>query len=96
LGFSLATIGLSILNAGEFHSNIAPLKAVVGFHSRLATDRPPLVRLKVLVQIGADDPIIPSEQRGAFEAEMSTAGVDWRMVVYGGAGTASPTPTSIA
>ena len=38
----------------------------------------------VLVCIGADDPIIPAEQRAAFEAEMRTGGVDWQMHVYGG------------
>ena len=35
--------------------------------------------------IGADDPIIPPEQRAAFEVEMRTAGVDWQMHLYGGA-----------
>jgi dienelactone hydrolase len=39
---------------------------------------------KVLVCIGSEDPIIPPEQRAAFEAEMRAAGVDWRMNLYGG------------
>jgi dienelactone hydrolase len=64
-----------------------PLAAVVGFHSGLGTAKPAAagVKARVLVQIGADDPIIPPEQRAAFEAEMKAAAVDWRMLVYGGA-----------
>ena len=37
----------------------------------------------MLVCIGADDPMIPAEQRAAFEAEMREAGVDWQMHLYG-------------
>jgi dienelactone hydrolase len=33
--------------------------------------------------VGADDPIVPIEQRVAFETEMRAAGVDWTMNVYG-------------
>jgi dienelactone hydrolase len=66
----------------------ADLKAVVGFHSGLATARPEDAKNivgSVLVCIGADDPIIPPEQRAAFEEEMRAADVDWRMNLYGGA-----------
>ena len=66
----------------------ADLKAVVGFHSGLATSRPEdatNITGKILVCIGADDPMIPPEQRAAFEDEMRAADVDWRMNLYGGA-----------
>jgi dienelactone hydrolase len=66
----------------------ADVKAVVGFHSGLGTARPQdaaNIKAKVLVQIGADDPMIAAEQRLAFEQEMRVGGVDWRMIVYGGA-----------
>ena len=66
----------------------ADLKAIVGFHSGLATTRPEDARNivgRVLVCIGAEDPIIPPEQRLAFEKEMQDAGVDWRMNLYGSA-----------
>ena len=33
----------------------------------------------VLVCIGADDPIVPPEQRLAFEEEMVRPGADWRV-----------------
>ena len=59
----------------------ADLKAVVGFHSGLATARPDdasAITGTVLVCIGVDDPLVPSEQRTAFEEEMRAGGVDWR------------------
>ena len=66
----------------------ADLKLVVGFHSGLATARPQdakAIKGQVLVQIGADDPLIPPDQRAAFEKEMRDGGVDYRILVYGGA-----------
>jgi len=66
----------------------ADLKAVVGFHAGLATARPEDARNimgKVLALIGADDPIVDVDQRRAFEDEMRAGGVDWQLVVYGGA-----------
>jgi dienelactone hydrolase len=63
------------------------LQAVVGFHSGLQTTRPDdarNIRGTVLVCIGADDPMIPPEQRADFEQEMRAAGIDWRMNLYGG------------
>ena len=73
----------------------ADLKAVVGFHSGLATARPQdasQIRAKVLTCIGALDPIIPPDQRLAFEKEMTDGGVDWRMNLYGGAGHSFTNP----
>jgi dienelactone hydrolase len=65
----------------------ADVKAVVGFHPGLAITRPDSANIvgKVLMCVGADDPIIAVEHRLAFEAEMRAAGVDWRMNLYGGA-----------
>jgi dienelactone hydrolase len=66
----------------------ADLKAVVGFHPRLATMRPldaSNITGKLLVCTGTEDPLIPVDERLAFEHEMRTAGVDWRMNLYGGA-----------
>jgi dienelactone hydrolase len=73
----------------------ADVHAVVGFHSGLGTARPAdakNIKGRVLVQIGADDPIIPNEQRLAFEKEMTAAGVDWRLNLYGGAGHSFTNP----
>lgn len=75
----------------------ADLKAVVGFHSGLATARPEdaaNIRGTVLVCIGAEDPLIPPEQRQAFEDEMRAGGVDWRMNLYGGAAHSFTNPVA--
>lgn len=85
------TTSLEIARSG------ADVKAVVGFHSGLATARPQdavNIKAKVLVCIGADDPIIPPEQRAAFESEMKSAGVDWRLQLYGGAGHSFTNPAA--
>jgi len=66
----------------------ANLKAAVGFHAGLGTARPEDaadIRGKVLALIGADDPIVDNAQRREFEEEMRAGGVDWQLVVYGGA-----------
>jgi dienelactone hydrolase len=60
---------------------------VAGFHSGLGTARPQdasQIKGKVLVCIGADDPMIGAEPREAFVAEMRAGGVDWQMELYGG------------
>jgi dienelactone hydrolase len=75
------TMSLELARSG------ANLKAVVGFHSGLGTNAPQTdakaIKARVLVCIGADDPMIPPEQRGAFETEMRNAGVDWQIHLYG-------------
>lgn len=82
IGFCFGgTMALELARGG------ADLKAVVGFHSGLATQTPEDARNiggKVLVCTGADDPGVPADQRAAFEREMTAAGVDWQMHVYGG------------
>jgi dienelactone hydrolase len=66
----------------------ADLRAVVGFHPGLNILRPgdsQRIRGSVLMCVGADDPITPPERRIAFEEEMRSSGVDWRINLYGGA-----------
>ena len=78
----------------------ADIKAAVGFHSGLATARPQdaaNIKARILVCIGADDPIISPQQRADFEAEMKAAGtVDWRLQLYGGAGHSFTNPAADA
>jgi dienelactone hydrolase len=74
------TMSLELARSG------ADLKAVVGFHSGLASARPEdasNITAKILVCIGSEDPLVPAAQRADFEAEMRAAGVDWRMNLYG-------------
>ncbi|NPD66257.1 dienelactone hydrolase family protein [Lichenicola cladoniae] len=82
IGFCFGgTMSLELARSG------ADIKAVVGFHSGLGTKAPKsdakAIRARILVCIGADDPMIPAEQRAEFEAEMRDAGIDWQMHVYG-------------
>jgi dienelactone hydrolase len=76
-----ATIALELARSG------IPLRAVVGFHPGLRTIRPQdasNIIGRVLMFVGADDPIIPPEHRLEFEQEMRHGGVDWQLVLYGG------------
>ena len=88
-GARVAAIGFCFggTMALELARDGAALKAVVGFHSGLGTASPASeatkVQPRVLVCIGADDPMIPADQRAGFEAEMRGAGVDWQMHLYG-------------
>lgn len=78
--------GTAVLELARSGADVA---ATVGFHAGLDTLRPgdaKNIRGPVLVCMGADDPIIMADQRAAFAGEMTKGGVDWRMVVYGGAG----------
>jgi dienelactone hydrolase len=93
----LAAIGYCFggTTALELGRSGAPLKAIVGFHSGLGTARPndaAVIKAKVLVCIGVDDPIIPPEQRAGFEQEMKAGGVDWRMTLHGGVGHSFTNP----
>lgn len=66
----------------------AALAGVVSFHGGLDTPTPAdarNIKAKVLALHGADDPFVPPEQVQAFEEEMRQGGVDWRLVIYGGA-----------
>ena len=74
------TMALELARAGD------PVVSVVGFHSGLAAIAPAVGKIgaKVLVCVGADDPSIDAAQRSEFEAEMTGAGADWQMHVYGG------------
>ncbi|MGI5341332.1 dienelactone hydrolase family protein [Streptomyces sp. CA-181903] len=61
---------------------------VIGTINAVTTGRPgeaARIRCPVWAGVGSEDPIMPAAQRDAFAAEMQAAGVDWRLVVYGGA-----------
>jgi dienelactone hydrolase len=83
IGFCFGgTMALELARGG------ANLRAVVGFHSGLATARPEdtaNIKGSVLVCIGSDDQMINAAQREAFVAEMAATDVDWRLELYGGA-----------
>jgi dienelactone hydrolase len=73
----------------------ADIACTVGFHATLATKRTEdahKIKGKILVCIGAEDPLVPPEQRLAFEREMRAGKVDWRLYLFGNAvhGFANP------
>jgi dienelactone hydrolase len=64
------------------------LAGVVSVHGSLATNRPAspgTIKAKLLVCHGALDPHVPTAQVTGFADEMSDAGVDYQLIVYGGA-----------
>jgi dienelactone hydrolase len=66
----------------------APLVDVIAFHGVLGTPTPENaknIKAHVLVLHGAADPLVNSEAVAKFEKEMADAGIDWQVVLYGGA-----------
>jgi dienelactone hydrolase len=66
----------------------ADLQGIVSFHGGLDSPTPAdgkNIKCKVLICHGADDPFEKPEDLAAFEKEMRDAGVDWRLIKYGGA-----------
>ena len=66
----------------------APIKGVVSFHGSLPlppSDNPLTTSAKVLIAHGESDPFLTAAHIGKFQAALNTAGIDWQMVLYGGA-----------
>ena len=64
----------------------APARAVVSFHGLLTSALPARageVRAKVLALTGAKDSYAPPAHVAAFQQEMTAAGADWQLTVYG-------------
>ena len=72
---NMARLGVDLKGVASFHGSLAPIKPA----------QPGMVRAKVLVLNGADDKFIPPEQITAFDQEMKSAGVDFKVVSYPGA-----------
>jgi dienelactone hydrolase len=74
-------------NVLELARSGAPLQAVVSVHGDLTSPKPASsgdIKAAVLALHGAADRVSPKRQRDAFEAEMTAAGVTWRMLIFGG------------
>ena len=64
----------------------ADLRAVVSFHGLLGAPgntRDVQIPARVLVLHGHDDPMVPVDQVVALQTELSEAGADWQVHVYG-------------
>ena len=83
IGFCLGgMVALELARAG------AALKGAVSFHGGLSTTRPAApgqVQAKILACHGSRDPFITLDHVSAFAKEMDTAGVDFHVILYGGA-----------
>jgi dienelactone hydrolase len=86
--------GMGVLELARSGADIA---GVVSFHGSLDTPTPQdakNIRCKVLILHGADDQHAPAAQVAALEDEMRAAGVDYQVVLYGGAVHAFTRPDS--
>lgn len=74
----------------------ADVKGVVSIHGIFAPGTVPnaTLRAKVLCLHGHDDPMVPPEQVLGLEEELSAAGVDWQIHVYGGSRHAFTNPAA--
>ncbi|MBL8498921.1 dienelactone hydrolase family protein [Nitrosomonas sp. JL21] len=75
--------GMCVLELARSGADVRGVISVHGIFApgKIANER---ITAKVLCLHGHDDPMVPPEQVLAFETEMTQAGVDWQVHVYGG------------
>jgi dienelactone hydrolase len=85
--------GMSVLELARAGADV---KGVVSVHGLLGQGNAANLTMvsKVLVLHGHDDPMVLPEQVLAFETEMTAAGVDWQVHVYGGTSHAFSNPAA--
>lgn len=69
----LARSGADLKGVASFHGLLIPPNNIVGNQ----------IKAKILVMHGHDDPMVPVEQVGALEQELTDAGADWQIQIYG-------------
>jgi dienelactone hydrolase len=77
--------GTTVLELARSGANV---KGVVSFHGGLDSPAPAdgkNIKGRVLALHGADDPFVPGKDVDAFEQEMKSAGVDYKLIKYPGA-----------
>jgi dienelactone hydrolase len=87
-GGKLAALGYCFggMPALDLARSGAPLVDVIVFHGSLGTPNPESdknIKGHVLALHGAADPIVNGEAVAKFEKELTDAGVDWQVVLYG-------------
>ena len=72
------------------------LSGVVSFHGLLKTPEPlqEVVRARILVLHGQDDPMVPPDDIGRFASEMQRVKADWKFHAYPGAMHAFTNPAA--
>jgi dienelactone hydrolase len=75
--------GMCVLELARSGADVAGVISIHGIFApgNAANEK---ITAKVLCLHGHDDPMVPPEQVLAFEKEMTDAGVDWQVHVYGG------------
>lgn len=87
----VAAIGFCLggIVALELARDGAPLRCAVGFHPGLKRPSGSIttkITAKILMMIGENDPVVPTEDRASFAKEMNEAGADWQLHIFGGVG----------
>ena len=75
--------GMCVLELARSGADVLGVISIHGIFSPGDTGNE-AIKAKVLCLHGHDDPMVPPEQVLDFESEMTAAGVDWQMHVYGG------------
>ena len=83
----MARVGTDLKGVAAFH---------VGLGAAVSPAQPGQVKAQLLVQNGADDPFIKSEDVAAFKKEMDAAKVSYRYISYPGAVHAFTNPEATA
>lgn len=75
----------------------ADIRGVVSFHGGLSTPHPHdarQIKARLLVNHGDEDRFTSAADLEAFREEMRQAGVDWQLIIYGGAVHSFTVPTA--
>jgi len=88
--------GLCVLDLARSGADVAGVVSMHGlFHAPGNTAGTP-IRAKVLALHGHDDPMVPVEAVQALQTELTAAGADWQIHVYGGTMHAFSNPAANA
>jgi dienelactone hydrolase len=77
--------GMAVLELARAGANLLGVVSVHGSLHSPAPAKPGSIKAKVLVHHGALDPHVPMGRVSEFVEEMTHAGADWQLVLYGGA-----------
>ena len=79
----------------ELARDHASIRCAVGFHPGLKKPEgstTTTIEARVLMMVGSDDPVVPLDDRAAFEAEMKQAAAEWQLHIFGGVGHSYTNP----
>lgn len=75
--------GLCVLDLARTGADIAGVISLHGFFTPPGNTEGNRIKAKVLAIHGNDDPMVPKESIPVLGKEMTTAGVDWQIHIYG-------------